>query len=142
MKKCKVKYNRTEIILKPHPLCPFQGETLYIAWRGGNRGRDKNRHTQVYSRLSKMFRSVIQILVIMSFVLLRNAFCAQLRMDFSQDNRTYIWNTSLDCGREVDQGLSWGFSSAINSMLIKRSVFSNNQEVRSMASSQNTISPV
>jgi len=128
MKKCKVNYNRTDIILKPHPLCPHQGEPLYIAWRGENRGRDKNRDTQVYSCLSKMFRSVIQILVIMSFVLPRNAFCAQLRLDFSQDNRTYIWNTSLDCGREVDQGLSWGFSSAINSMLIKRSVFSNNQD--------------
>ncbi len=80
------------------------------------------------SRLSKMFRSVIQILVILSFLLLRNAFCAQLRLDFSQDNRTYIWNTSLDCGRKVNQGLSWGFSSAINSMLIKKSIFSNNQD--------------
>ncbi|MCK4385905.1 MAG: hypothetical protein KAW52_06545, partial [candidate division Zixibacteria bacterium] len=80
------------------------------------------------SRLSKMFRSVIQILVILSFLLLGNAFCAQLRLDFSQDNRTYIWNTSLDCGRKVNHGLSWGFSSSINSMLIKKSIFSNNQD--------------
>ncbi|MCK4404152.1 MAG: hypothetical protein KAW02_03590 [candidate division Zixibacteria bacterium] len=58
----------------------------------------------------------------------KDAFCAQLRLDFSQDNRTYIWNTRLDCGRKVNQGLSWGFSSSINSMLIKRSVFSNNRD--------------
>jgi len=75
-----------------------------------------------------MFRSVIQILVIMSFLLPKDAFCAQLRLDFSQDNRTYMWNTSLDCGREVKQGFSWGFFSSINSMLIKRSVFSNNRD--------------
>lgn len=60
--------------------------------------------------------------------MLEDAFCAQLRLDFSQDNRTYIWNTRLDCGRKVNQGLSWGFSSSINSMLIKKSIFSNNQD--------------
>jgi hypothetical protein len=58
----------------------------------------------------------------------REGFCAQLRLDFSHDNRTYVWNANLDCGREADRGLSWGFSSAINSMLIKRSLFSGNQD--------------
>ena len=75
-----------------------------------------------------MPRSVFLIPIILSILLLEDAFCAQLRLDFSQDNRTYIWNTRLDCGRKVNQGLSWGFSSSINSMLIKKSIFSNNQD--------------
>jgi len=75
-----------------------------------------------------MPRSVFLILIILPILLLEDAFCAQLRLDFSQDNRTYIWNTRLDCGRKVNQGLSWGFSSSINSMLIKKSIFSNNQD--------------
>jgi len=75
-----------------------------------------------------MLRFVSFVLITLSILLLEDAFCAQLRLDFSQDNRTYIWNTRLDCGRGVNQGLSWGFSSAINSMLIKRSVFSHNQD--------------
>ncbi|MFH1336613.1 MAG: hypothetical protein ABII96_08865 [Candidatus Zixiibacteriota bacterium] len=61
------------------------------------------------------------------FVLSKNTFCAQLRLDFSQDNRTYLWNTKLDYSRLADRGFFWGFSSAINSMLIQKSLFSNNQ---------------
>jgi hypothetical protein len=61
------------------------------------------------------------------FVLSENAFCTLLRLDFSQDNRTYLWNTKLDYSRLVDRGFFWGFSSAINSMLIQKSLFSNNQ---------------
>jgi hypothetical protein len=61
------------------------------------------------------------------FILSQNTFCAILRLDFSQDNRTYLWNTKLDYSRLSDQGFFWGFSSAINSMLIQKSLFSNNQ---------------
>ncbi len=75
-----------------------------------------------------MRRSVFQILIVIFLLLLKQGLCAQLRLDFSQDNRTYIWNTKLDCGRKVNQGFSWGFSSSINSILIKRSIFSNNQD--------------
>ncbi len=75
-----------------------------------------------------MPKSGFLILVILPFFLRNAAVGAQLRLDFSQDNRTYIWNTGLDCGREVSQGLSWGFSSSINSTLIKKSIFSNNQD--------------
>jgi len=75
-----------------------------------------------------MPKSVFLILIILPFFLINVALGAQLRLDFSQDNRTYIWNTGLDCGRKVNQGLSWGFSSSINSTLIKKSIFSNNQD--------------
>jgi len=75
-----------------------------------------------------MHRHIFLIFIIMScFIPLEPTICAQLRLDFSQDNRTYVWNTKLDCDRKVERGLSWGFSSAINSTLIKRSIFSNNQ---------------
>jgi hypothetical protein len=67
-------------------------------------------------------------LTILSMALSERGFGVQLRLDFSQDNRTYMWNTNLDCGREVDRGLSWRFTSSINSMLTKKSVFSNNQD--------------
>ena len=75
-----------------------------------------------------MSKSAFLILIILPFFLTNAALGAQLRLDFSQDNRTYIWNTGLDCGRKVSQGLSWGFSSSINSTLIKKSIFSNNQD--------------
>lgn len=75
-----------------------------------------------------MFRYFILVLIsLLSFSLGEEAICSQLNMDFSQDNRTYIWNTRLDCNRKADFGLSWRFSSYINSMLIKKSIFSNNQ---------------
>jgi hypothetical protein len=75
-----------------------------------------------------MHRHIFLIFIIMSsFIPLEPTISAQLRLDFSQDNRTYVWNTNLDCDRKVERGLSWGFSSAINSTLIKRSIFSNNQ---------------
>lgn len=75
--------------------------------------------------MHKYFFSVFIITGIL--VLSKNTFCAQLRLDFSQDNRTYLWNTRLDYTRLVDRGFFWGFSSAINSMLIQKSLFSNNQ---------------
>ena len=68
------------------------------------------------------------ILALLLILLSKHAFCAQLRLDFSHDNRTYVWNTRLDCQPEMKRRLSWGFSTAINSMLTKRSVFSNNQD--------------
>jgi hypothetical protein len=67
-------------------------------------------------------------LIILSMALSERGFSVQLRLDFSQDNRTYMWNTNLVCGRKVDRGLSWRFTSSINSMLTKKSVFSNNQD--------------
>lgn len=60
-------------------------------------------------------------------VLAEDAFCAQLLLDFSQDNRTYLWNAKLNYDHQAESGLFWGFSSAINSVLIKKSIFSNNQ---------------
>jgi hypothetical protein len=79
-------------------------------------------------RSSRTLKCFFWILVLFPILLSREAFCAQLRLDFSQDNRTYVWNTRLDCQPEVKQRFSWGFTSAINSMLTKRSVFSNNQD--------------
>jgi len=76
-------------------------------------------------KMSKYF--VLAITIMLIIVLIENTFCARLRLDFSQDNRTYIWNTKLDYSRLVDRGFFWGFSSAINSMLIQKSLFSNNQ---------------
>ena len=75
--------------------------------------------------MQKIFFSAFIIMVIL--VLGKDTFCTQLRLDFSQDNRTYLWNTKLDYRRLVDRGFFWGFSSAINSMLIQKSLFSNNQ---------------
>lgn len=83
---------------------------------------------QIHYFIFKMKKPVFLILIISFILSLEDAFSAQLRLDFSQDNRTYIWNTRLDCERETNLGLSWGFSSSINSMLIKRSVFSANQD--------------
>ncbi|UCB51806.1 MAG: hypothetical protein JSV10_07410 [Candidatus Zixiibacteriota bacterium] len=77
------------------------------------------------SQMSKCFLGIVALFLILFS---KDAFCAQLRLDFSQDNRTYVWNTSLDCRPEIKRRFSWGFSSAINSMLTKRSVFSNNQD--------------
>jgi hypothetical protein len=76
----------------------------------------------------RMFGAIPQILALTFFLLMEAGLCAELSLDFWQDNRTYVWNTRLDCQRQLDHGLSWGFSSAINSVLIKRSVFSNNQD--------------
>ncbi|MGB8658741.1 MAG: hypothetical protein WCE90_13305 [Candidatus Zixiibacteriota bacterium] len=67
------------------------------------------------------------IFLLLPVLLLKPALAAQLRLDFSQDNRTYVWNTRLDCDRKVEAGLSWAFTSSINSMLTKKSIFSNNQ---------------
>jgi hypothetical protein len=75
-----------------------------------------------------MPKRVLEILTAFLLLLAEDAFCAQLRLDFSQDNRTYVWNTRLVCEPQADQRFSWGFSSSINSMLTKRSVFSNNQD--------------
>ena len=83
---------------------------------------------EVIYRFLQMLKCVVEILIAFLILLSQDAFCAQLRLDFSQDNRTYVWNTSLDCRPEIKRRLSWGFSSTINSMLTKRSVFSNNQD--------------
>ncbi len=85
------------------------------------------RPTQIFVFSYPMFRYIYQILIITLLLSFEDSFCAQLRLDFSQDNRTYLWNTKLDYTHPADHGFSWGFSSSINSMLIKRSVFSNNQ---------------
>ncbi len=61
-------------------------------------------------------------------MLFKSAAPSGLRCDFSQDNRTYIWNLKLDCDREVTPKLSWGASSSVNSTLIKKSIFSDNQD--------------
>jgi len=70
------------------------------------------------------------LLILLLFLILSSGevFSAQLRLDFSHDNRTYVWNTRLDCRPEIKRRFSWGFSTDINSTLTKRSVFSNNQD--------------
>jgi len=68
------------------------------------------------------------ILIFSSILFLKDAFSSGLRCDFSQDNRTYIWNLNFDCDREITPKLSWGLSSVINSTLIKRSTFSDSQD--------------
>lgn len=73
-------------------------------------------------------RRVLEILTAFLILFSKDAFCAQLRLDFSRDNRTYVWNTRLDCQPEVRGRLSWGFSTYINSMLTKGSVVSNYQD--------------
>jgi hypothetical protein len=74
-----------------------------------------------------MIKPVFLIFTFVASLFLQEAFCAQLRLDFSQDNRTYVWNTELDCDRKISRGLSWGFSSSINSMLTKSSISSREQ---------------
>jgi hypothetical protein len=105
-----------------------RGENFMMVNRYGETSGQSMGFKKQFPVLFKMLRSTVHILILLFLLFPGNAFCAQLRLDFSQDKRTYIWNTRLDCGRKVDYGLSWGFSSSINSMLIKRSVFSNNQD--------------
>ena len=81
--------------------------------------------TRTSSQMPKYFLWVLPLFLILFW---GEAFTAQLRLDFSHDNRTYVWNTRLDCRPEVKRRFSWGFATAINSMLTKRSVFSNNQD--------------
>jgi hypothetical protein len=70
----------------------------------------------------------IMISIFSSTLILENASCSGLRCDFSQDNRTYIWNLKFDCNREITPNLFWELSNSINSTLIKKSVFSDNQD--------------
>ena len=72
--------------------------------------------------------SLFVVLSFVSTLFLGNAFPSGLRCDFSQDNRTYIWNFKFDHNRNITPKLSWGFSSSINSTLIKRSTFSGSQD--------------
>jgi hypothetical protein len=67
------------------------------------------------------------ISIFLSILFLGNAFPSGLRCDFSQDNRTYLWNLKFDGNRNVTPKLSWGVFSLINSTLIKSSAFSNRQ---------------
>ena len=67
-------------------------------------------------------------LIFSSVLFLKDAFPSGLRYDFSQDNRTYIWNLKFDCNREITPKLSWELSSSINSTLIKRSIFSDSRD--------------
>jgi hypothetical protein len=76
----------------------------------------------------KMFFYFFIIIIFSSILFLEDAYPAGLRCDFSQDNRTYIWNLKFDCNREMTPKLSWGVSSSINSTLIKRSAFSFSQD--------------
>jgi hypothetical protein len=76
----------------------------------------------------KTSSSFFLILIFSSILFLKDAFSSGLRCDFSQDNRTYIWNLKFDCDREITPKLSWGLSSFINSTLIKRSTLSGSQD--------------
>ncbi|MCJ7578480.1 MAG: hypothetical protein MUO91_08525, partial [candidate division Zixibacteria bacterium] len=75
-----------------------------------------------------MFFYFFIIIIFSSILFLEDAFPAGLRCDFSQDNRTYIWNLRFDCNQKMTPKLSWGVSSSINSTLIKRSTFSFSQD--------------
>jgi hypothetical protein len=69
------------------------------------------------------------ILTILSSILFFEiAFSSGLRCDFSQDNRTYIWDLKFDCNQKMTPKLSWGLFSSINSTLIKKSAFSLSQD--------------
>lgn len=69
------------------------------------------------------------IILMFSFILLgKNVFPSGLRCDFSQDNRTYIWDLKFACNQKMTQKLSWGASISINSTLIKRSASSFSQD--------------
>lgn len=83
---------------------------------------------EVIYRSSQMPKCVVEILIAFLILLSQDAFCARLRLDFSQDNRTYVWNTRLDCRPEFKERLSWGFSTHINSVLTKGSTDSKNQD--------------
>jgi hypothetical protein len=67
------------------------------------------------------------ILLFSSILSGEKVFSSGLRCDFSQDNRTYIWNLQFDGNRNITPKLSWGLFSLINSTLIKGSAFSNRQ---------------
>lgn len=68
------------------------------------------------------------ISIFSSIIFSEDTFPSGLRCDFSQDNRTYIWNLKFDCNREMIPKLSWGLSSSINSTLIKGSTFSDSRD--------------
>jgi hypothetical protein len=76
----------------------------------------------------KMFFYFFIIIIFSSILFLEDAYPSGLRCDFSQDNRTYIWNLDFDCNQKMTPKLSWGLSSSINSTLIKRSAFSFSQD--------------
>jgi hypothetical protein len=63
-----------------------------------------------------------------SLLFFQGASPSGLRCDFSQDNRTYIWNLKFDCDRKPTPKLSWGVLSSVNSTLIKKSIFSDNKD--------------
>jgi len=63
-----------------------------------------------------------------SMLFLEHAFSSGLRCDFSQDDRTYIWNFKFDCNRRITPKFSWGLLSSINSTLIKGSTVSGNRD--------------
>jgi hypothetical protein len=67
------------------------------------------------------------ILLFSSILSGENVSASGLRCDFSQDNRTYIWNLQFDGNRNITPKLSWGLFSLINSTLIKGSALSNRQ---------------
>jgi hypothetical protein len=77
-----------------------------------------------------MRRSVFFLIISIfySILLFEGAAPSGLRCDFSQDNRTYIWNLRFDCKRQISPKLSWGASSSLNSTLIKKSILSDNQD--------------
>jgi hypothetical protein len=68
------------------------------------------------------------ISIFSSILFLKDAFPSGFRCDFSQDDRTYIWNLKFDCNRKITPKLSWKLFSSINSTLIKRSAFSVSQD--------------
>ena len=72
--------------------------------------------------------SLFVISIFCSILLFEGAAPSGLRCDFSQDNRTYIWNLKFNCEREIGPKLSWGVFSSVNSTLIKKSIFSDNKD--------------
>ena len=50
-----------------------------------------------------------------------SAYSAELRFDFSQDNRTYVWHEILNYDQNIDKNLRLNLSTFLNSTLIKSS---------------------
>lgn len=71
---------------------------------------------------------VFSVSFFLSILFLEDAFPSGLRCDFSQDNRTYIWNLEFDCNGDTRSKLFWKAANSINSTLIKRSTLSSSED--------------
>jgi hypothetical protein len=94
------------------PLLPSPPSTL--SFRGSVKARLRR-----YIR--KMYKKIKIIFLFPFFLFLSIAQSAELRLDFSQDNRTYVWHERLSYDHHMNKNFRLSLSTFLNSTLIKSS---------------------